>query len=290
MIEVPRVRQPDVATLRQDLDLGRAPLIIEGALAGAAALKRWSVASLSRRLGHVRVRYKLSESGAHPDFHAPSLQRAFAQGESRFDEFLRSITEGGPRARARRLLTGDEHFLWRRRGGRAQRGGELATLLDDVAVPELVPDERLYGVWPWFSGRGVRTWLHYDNNGCHNLNAQIAGRKRCFLFRPDPLEAFQLFDPNGSNPAHNCSAIDVHAKPLEQLDALSSEAYQAELRPGDLLYVPAWWLHALEHLGEFNANVNFWWKPLSPMHGPLARRQAALQRQARPNERAKPAS
>jgi len=23
------------------------------------------------------------------------------------------------------------------------------------------------------SGRGVRTWLHYDNNGCHNLNAQI---------------------------------------------------------------------------------------------------------------------
>ena len=51
--------------------------------------------------------------------------------------------------------------------------------------------------------RGVRTWLHYDNNGCHNLNAQICGHKRCWLYAPDQLQRMHPFLLGSGNPAHN---------------------------------------------------------------------------------------
>jgi hypothetical protein len=48
-----------------------------------------------------------------------------------------------------------------------------------------------------------------------------------------------------------------------------------------VLYIPAWWLHAFLHLGELNANVNFWWKPLHPTDNAVSRRQAGIDANAR---------
>src|SRR6185503_19431673 len=95
---------------------------------------------------------------------------------------------------------------------------ELAPLWDDVGLSELVPEEQLYTVWAWFSGRGVRTGLHYDNNGCHNLNAQIAGTKECLLIPPGELAKLSMFPFGGNNPAYNCSRIDVFGSPLVDVD------------------------------------------------------------------------
>ena len=115
------------------------------------------------------------------------------------------------------------------------------------------------------SGRGVRTWLHYDNNGCHNLNAQITGEKRCALYAPELVGRLRLFRLGGSNPAHNCSQIDVEQGELADVPCL-----EATLHAGDLLFIPAWWLHTFLHLGELNTNVNFWWKPEHPLANPVA--------------------
>ena len=146
------------------------------------------------------------------------------------------------------------------RDGVRTESEELRALLPDVVVPALVPADRLYTVWTWFSGVGVRTWLHYDNNGCHNLNAQLAGRKRCTLFAAELAPRLELFPAGGPNPATNCSAIDVDDPARRELiEALPR--WEAELEAGDLLFIPANWLHAFEHLGDFNANVNFWWRP-----------------------------
>jgi hypothetical protein len=238
--------------------LGDTPVVITGGAHALPALGRWTVPYLKERLGTTTVRYKKSRGRAHPDFTAASVAEMFATGALAFADLLDAMTTGPVDARARVLFTGDEHFLLRVRDGEVTYAPELAPLLRDVVAPALVPLARLYTVWAWFSGAGVRTWLHYDNNGCHNLNAQICGRKRAWLFAAELAPALSLFPLGGNNPATNCSAIDVDDPARRAaLDALPR--WEAELEAGDLLFIPANWLHTFDHLGEFNANVNFWW-------------------------------
>jgi hypothetical protein len=194
------------------------------------------------------------------------------------------------------LFTGEEHPLVRQRDGVRRQDPELSSLLGDVSLEALVSAQRLYSVWAWFSGAGVRTWLHYDNNGCHNLNAQLQGSKRCTLFAPSALSELRPFTLAAGNPAHNCSRIDVEgprlvpqaapegaqeAAPNDSAAAfMQLQRFEVELEAGDVLFIPAWWWHSFEHLGEFNANLNVWWKPLTPRHNAVSQRQWLLERVA----------
>ena len=275
--EVERVHCADSDALAARLETDDRPLVIRGALVGWPALERWNPASLAARLGPLEILYKVSSCNAHPDFNQKTLPQMFARTRATFAEFLRLITTGDERERARYLFTGDEQYLLRIRAGVRSVEPGLAPLLDDISLPPLFAHERLHTVWTWFSGPGVRTWLHYDNNGCHNLNAQVAGRKRCALYPPSELARLHPFLLGGENPAHNCSAIDVDA-PVEShtADLAAADVWHAELEAGDLLFIPAWWLHTFEHLSSFNANVNFWWKPEQPRQNAVAARQAFL--------------
>jgi lysine-specific demethylase 8 len=249
------------------------PVVIEGGARDCRATRTWSVAYLTAAVGSVRIRCKRSRSHAHPDFGAATLAEMFAGEACTFAELLDAITAGPPEERPRRLFTGDERFVLQRRAGVTTIDPELRPLLDDVGLPDLVPAERLHTVWAWMSGRGVRTWLHYDNNGCHNLNAQITGEKRCTLYTPELVGRLRPFPLGGANPAHNCSQIDV-----EDAEAGLAEVpcLEATIRAGDLLFIPAWWLHTFVHLGEFNTNMNFWWKPEHPLANPVADRERLL--------------
>jgi hypothetical protein len=264
----------EVARRLEELDV---PLVITGGAATWPAVSRWDASYLAERLGPIEITFKTSSSNAHPDFRVEGLARMFARSRASFAEFLQKIGTGPSSERARYLFTGDERFLMRRRAGQTSIDPELAPLLEDVETPALFPEERLHTVWAWFSGPGVRTWLHYDNNGCHNLNAQITGRKRCVLYAPEELARLRPFELGGGNPAHNCSSIDVERPGAEaERDLAAAKAWYAELAPGDLLFIPAWWFHTFEHLGGFNSNVNFWWKPARPLWNVVAARQALL--------------
>jgi lysine-specific demethylase 8 len=249
------------------------PLVIRGG-AAMPAVGRWNAEYLKQRIGGVRLRHKLSRGHAHPDFTAPTIKEMFALGEGTFAELIDAMTIGPVGERARRLFTGDEEPLLRRRDGVTTVSELLRPLLDDIVVPERIPPEQLYTVWAWFSGAGVRTWLHYDNNGCHNLNAQITGRKRCWLYAPEHLARLAPFPLGGANPAHNCSAIDAENPPPGFADL---PCWEATLEAGDLLFIPAWWFHTFVHLGELNSNVNFWWRPAQPPSNAVARRNDLLE-------------
>jgi lysine-specific demethylase 8 len=248
------------------------PVVIAGGARDWPAVRRWSPAYLAGLLGPIEIDFKLSATGDHPNFHAATKAEMFARGHGGFAEFIAAITTGPEAERATRLFTGDEQFVLRRRDGVTIVHPPFAPLLADAPVPAAIPPDQLYTVWAWFSGRGPRTWLHYDNNGCHNLNAQITGAKRCLLVAPDQIDRLAMFAPGGSNPATNCSSIDAHAPgALADVDAITGE-----LAAGDLLFIPAWWSHAFEHTGDFNSNINFWWKPDSPRTNPTAARQALI--------------
>jgi hypothetical protein len=245
---------------------GDVPVIVERAFTPPP----WSREYLSARIGAAPAKWKVSPNGAFPNFWAGSLKEMFATQSGTFADFFADLSG--------KLFTGDEKFVLRRRGGVTTLDPDLAVLLEDVPVPALVPADRLYTVWSWFSGAGVRTWLHYDNNGCHNLNAQVTGAKRCVLYSPDQLDAMALFPRGGSNPALNCSQIDVAHPDLTRFPEFArARGLTARLGPGDMLYIPAWWLHAFEHDGDFNSNVNFWWKPVAPVDNAVARHQAAIE-------------
>jgi lysine-specific demethylase 8 len=269
----------DVREFRERYESRDRPLVVRGGARGMRAFELWNPEYLAGTVGSARVPHKLSPSNKHPDFNQPSLASAFARGESTLAELFDAVTTGPEAERSRRIFTGDERFVLRRRDGVTTLDTELAALWHDVTLPEIVPDERLYTVWAWFSGRGVRTWLHYDNNGCHNVNAQIVGKKECLLFEPTSVSAFYFFETGGPNPPHNCSAVDVDAPDSARFPRfVELRPLRAELAAGDLLFIPAWWPHAFFHHGAFNANVNFWFLPEAPRDNAIARRQAALER------------
>lgn len=258
-------------------ELPELPVVITGAVRDSAAVRTWSPETLEERFGAAPATFKVSGSNAHPDFRAPSLAASFARDTATFGEFLKLITEGPSERRCRYLFTGDEQFLLRRRGDSTSVDPTYGALLNDLPVPDFVPQDRLYTVWGWFSGRGVRTWLHYDNNRCHNLNAQITGSKECLLFAPEALAKLAPFELGGPNPAYNCSQLDVERLTPTAAAALSEvPAFEATLEPGDLLFIPAFWLHTFRHTGEFNSNLNFWWRAARLRDNPVVRRQALL--------------
>jgi hypothetical protein len=259
------------------------PFVIAGGALDWPAVAKWSPEYLTKLIGQVTLPYERSASHQHPNFHAASLKETFARDTSTVAELLSRMTSGPRDERSRVLFTGDERFLLRRRDGDTTIDPELAPLYRDVELPPYVPREHLYTVWAWFSGPGVRTWLHYDNNGCHNLNAQITGEKECLLFAPAEIDRLYPFSPDGPNPAHNRSAVDVEAPDLHKFPAFEgARAVRAELTAGDLLFIPAWWSHTFRHRGEFNANVNFWWTPERPRDNAVSRREAMLAARAKP--------
>lgn len=253
------------------------PFVVAGGALDWPATAKWSPEYLKSLIGQVTVAYKRSASHQHPNFHATTIPEMFARGSGSVAELVERMTTGSREERSRVLFTGDERFLLRRRDGETTLDPELAPLYRDVELPPYVPREHLYTVWAWLSGPGVRTWLHYDNNGCHNLNAQITGKKDCLLFAPSEIDRLYPFSPDGPNPAHNCSAVDVEAPDLTKFPAFAgARALRAELHAGDLLFIPAWWSHTFRHEGDFNTNVNFWWKPEHPPDNAVSRREAML--------------
>lgn len=287
MIRVERIAELSRAEFVARFEAPERPVVIVGGAAQLRAAQLWSPAYVKQKWGSIAIDYKRSRSHRHPDFLAPSLGEMFARERGTLGGLIDAVTTGPAEERSRRLFTGDERFLLQRRDGETRVDPELGALLEDVETPGYVPPERLYTIWAWFSGKGVRTWLHYDNNGCHNLNAQLTGAKSCTLYPPEHLSELHPFLLGGPNPAHNCCDIDVEAEELPS-GFTALEGYEARIEAGDLLFIPANWFHTFRHEGDFNSNVNFWWKPERPRSSPVAARQALLDAVARAGIDAKP--
>ena len=141
----------------------------------------------------------------------------------------------------------------------------LGALLDDVELPAWIRGDlaRLLSVNLWLRHGPYTNPNHYDPNGAHNLNVQVAGTKTWQLFHPDlALElgvapALSMIHP----PLASCHARE----PRDCGDRpgfADAECLEATLGPGQAIFVPAFWMHAVAApRDELTMSVNFWWSP-----------------------------
>jgi hypothetical protein len=95
-----------------------------------------------------------------------------------------------------------------------------------------------------------------------NIGCVVAGRRRFTVFPPDQI-ANLYTGPLELTPAGTpVSLVDLAAPDLERFprfaDAMAT-AQGAELQPGDAIYLPFHWWHAVDSLEPLNFFVNYWW-------------------------------
>ncbi len=155
--------------------------------------------------------------------------------------------------------------------------GELLRLADEPRppgmavqsepIPELLPGFVEANPLPLLPDVVPRIWLgnrirvapHYDL--MENVAVCLAGRRRFTVFPPEQL-ANLYAGPFELTPAGTpVSMVDPLAPDLERFPLYAEaweRALQAELEPGDALYLPYAWWHGVEALEPVSILVNYW--------------------------------
>jgi hypothetical protein len=213
----------------------------ESAAAGVGYLKRFSrPAPVPAILGEPGIAGRF--------FYTPDLKALnFVRGQTPLDPFLD------------RLLRDRAH------------AEPYAMAIQSVPLPELlpgfaeangcalVPDGVVPRMW---LGNAIRVATHYDL--MENVGVVVLGRRRFTLFPPEQIANLYM-GPLELTPAGTpVSLVDPDAPDLERFPRFAAAlrtAQSATLAPGDGIYIPFHWWHAVESLGPVNAFVNYWWNP-----------------------------
>ena len=132
-------------------------------------------------------------------------------------------------------------------------------------TPPLLPvgTDHLASLW-----LGTRSSVpaHWDLP--QNLAACVAGARRFTLFPTDQVPNLYIGPLERTVAGQPSSLVDVDAPDLARFPRYAeaaAHALVADLAPGDALYVPSLWLHAVRSDGPFGMLVNFWWRD-GPAH------------------------
>lgn len=112
----------------------------------------------------------------------------------------------------------------------------------------------------WIGGRVV---VGPHNDYPENIACVVAGRRRFRLFPPEQIANLYI-GPMELNPAGRpVSFVSVTNPELDRYPRYSQAieaSREAELAPGDAIYIPSMWWHSVESLAPFNLLVNYWWE------------------------------
>jgi lysine-specific demethylase 8 len=134
---------------------------------------------------------------------------------------------------------------------------DISELKDDYHSPLITRTGKgsMYRANIWIGGSRTESPCHYDPY--NNILCQVFGRKSITLFRPESSAG--LYPYTGDVTLKNTSQVDFNAPDLERFPLLK-ECYglQAELHPGDGVFVPRRWWHRCKARST-NCSINFWW-------------------------------
>jgi Cupin-like domain len=151
-----------------------------------------------------------------------------------------------------------------------ERPTGYAMAIQSIPAPELLPGFVQENALDWVEDVAPRLWLgnairvatHYDL--MENVGVVVTGRRRFTLFPPEQVGNLYM-GPLELTPAGTpISLVDPEAPDLARFPryaAAAEHAQMAELGPGDALYIPFHWWHAVESLDAVNVFANYWWNP-----------------------------
>jgi hypothetical protein len=138
-----------------------------------------------------------------------------------------------------------------------------------VLIPEHLPgfeaDNRLDILAPdvrprlWIGNRS-QIAAHFDASD--NVACVVAGRRRFTLFPPDQVHNLYVgpFDQTvAGQPVSMVSLEEPDFDRYPRFRQALAAGLTAELGPGDAIFIPALWWHAVRALDPVNALVNYWW-------------------------------
>ncbi|KXL42082.1 hypothetical protein M433DRAFT_157264 [Acidomyces richmondensis BFW] len=147
-------------------------------------------------------------------------------------------------------------------------------LRDDVPIPDLVKQSGkgdVYGSSLWLGQAPTYTPLHRDPNP--NLFVQLAGKKVIRLFRPDVGQDIfaEVQERVGGSAIPTMRGNEMmqgsEKKMLEEEvwgfkdSRWRKEGWEAELGPGDAMFIPKAWWHSVKGVGVgINGSVNWWFR------------------------------
>ena len=109
---------------------------------------------------------------------------------------------------------------------------------------------------------------HFDYPA--NIACCVAGVRRFTLFPPDQVANLYI-GPWDLTPAGQAiSLVDTRAPDLDRFPRFTkawAAAQSAELKAGDVIYLPGMWWHQVESLEPINALVNYWWSETPAVYG-----------------------
>lgn len=131
------------------------------------------------------------------------------------------------------------------------------------AVPEIIPDMPVWNVhrgrheFTLFAGQDSVTWAHFHALQ-HAVMFELRGRKRVTLF--PPADSRFLYPHSLVRAPHfNVSRADVFAPDFERFPMLAeTHPVEATLEPGDALFIPVYWWHAVRGTGRVLSLSLFW--------------------------------
>lgn len=250
---IPRVKQLTQDEFERDFLVPNRPVIIEGFAKNWPAIHRWGPKFWIDNFGDKEMLCLASKSHKYPDFGELSMGELAVPEPTRFKDYINRIT----------TLKSDEpsHLSLNRiifsHGPRRQynRHIDLTEFGADFSIPDLISSKNLELGLMWMQSKKTQSWMHQDQ--FENLYIQIQGQKRILLAAPQ--ESSNLYY-NMRHPYYcEVDIFDIDQKLFP--NSLKAKVYDITLNPGDMLFIPVFWFHAVESQGNFNLTLNWWFEP-----------------------------
>ena len=252
---IAEVERIDRARFDAEIRTARQPVVMRG------LARDWPAVQAGRTSPEAMVDYLKRLS--HPDpmpaivgppeiterfFYTPDLKGLnFQRGQSPLDPFLD------------RLLRDQHH------------PAPYAMAVQSAPIPELLPgfvnqnridlidDDVVPRIW---LGNRIQVAAHYDLK--ENIGIVVGGRRRFTVFPPEQIANLYPGPFELTLAGAPVSLVELANPDLERFPRFAeamAHAQSALLEPGDAIYLPFHWWHAVDSLDPVNAFVNYWWNP-----------------------------
>jgi hypothetical protein len=233
-MQIERIAPPSLATFRREYQDPCRPVILTGLMEDWPA-RRWTIDSLRKTYGHRRVTAVRVDRGEV----VHSARDGIPYDSIGFGEYLDLLESNELPSRYMVFPISEV----------------LPELINEFVLPEYCRDAPWFRARFWLSSANTGSPLHRDPPD--NLFAQILGRKRFILYRPD--ETKNLYPHRIWSGLPDFSQVDVEQPDYVRFPRFRRvEPIECEVAAGEVLYLPRYWWHYVKSL-ERSASVNLWW-------------------------------